>query len=958
MAGSRGSRFRLDGGRARWHRAARLAVLATFGVFAALGAANVVATSFIGAAPAGPPAGGSTVYGKHGVIIGVGSNIQGPVAAEDGTLGSNGRAIFANGTGRITGDARSGGNVGLGNGGAITGTLTRLTSSTLTLGSGATVGVDNTYDSIGFPGLASPTLITCPTGGADHTGANSQSLTLTPGTYGNVSYGSTFNLTLYGAGNYVFQSLHTANGATINIPVPGVHILICDAAVFGSVSVLPLSLAPSAFSVEAHSADHGVGGDWAFRGTGGSNWIGDVFAPNGGIHFGGSGCCSSFVGHLLAQVVDFQGSVTGTTPTPTPTPTPTTSPTPTPTPSPSPSPTPTPSGPPSQTIYVPGNVAWYDTGIDVPPGAGVQFDATGRVSVAGSDPNGKDPAGAVGCDSPVVYSPPFLVPGLTCWSLIGRIGTGDPFEIGDAVATLSAAGGRLYLSMDDNFFDDNSGTWIVLLTLWPGGILPPETSIALASSANPATQGSPVTFSATVTAGSGTPTGLVNFMDGLDVLGEATLDASGVAQVTATALPAGSQNIRATYRGNNLWRPSTSALLAQDVVAPTGSPTPTPTPVPTPAPTPSPAATPTPSPSPTPGGPSGGQAYAWGQNYFGTLGTGGGDSLTPAPVSGAGNAIAIGAEGSSAVMLRADGTMAAWGYNVNGQLGTGDYSSSATPVNVIGLPPIGSLCPAFGQWNAAVATDGSVWTWGINQFGQLGHGTIGGNNPNPAPVTGLSGVQAATCRGSHAVAIRDDGTLVAWGHNGYGSLGDGTTTDRSLPVPVIGLTNVRSVASFDSSFAIRTDGSVWSWGWNASGQLGDGTTTNRSVPGQIPGLANIVAVSEASDWVLALGADGSIWSWGSNAYGQLGDGTTFDRHAPAQISGPSDVVAVSAGQWHGLALRSNGTVIAWGRNSEGQLGDGTTSPHLLPAPVPCLSDVTAIDANTFSSYAIGTCAGS
>jgi alpha-tubulin suppressor-like RCC1 family protein len=204
------------------------------------------------------------------------------------------------------------------------------------------------------------------------------------------------------------------------------------------------------------------------------------------------------------------------------------------------------------------------------------------------------------------------------------------------------------------------------------------------------------------------------------------------------------------------------------------------------------------------------------------------------------------------------------------------------------LSGVVELSVGYYHW-LALRGDGSVWSWGNNDYGQLGDGSDLGRS-TPRQVPGLSGVVAISAGIYDSLALRDDGTVWSWGYNGQGQLGDGTITHRSTPVQVPGLRGVTAVSAASSfySLALRDDGTVWTWGANALGQLGDGTRTSRPTPGQVPGLSGVVALSAGFLHVLALHGNGSVWTWGYNVYGQLGDGTRLDRPAPAQVSGSID----------------------------------------------------------------------
>ena len=257
-------------------------------------------------------------------------------------------------------------------------------------------------------------------------------------------------------------------------------------------------------------------------------------------------------------------------------------------------------------------------------------------------------------------------------------------------------------------------------------------------------------------------------------------------------------------------------------------------------------------------------------------------------------------------------------------------------------------------WHHTVAlrNDGTVWAWGENAFGQLGDGTTM-RRLTPVQVQNLSNVTTIAVGGRHTVALRDDGTVWAWGNNGNGQLGDGTTRNRNTPVQVRDLNDVVAIAASGWHVtALRSDGTVWAWGSNSLGQLGDGTTIGRHTPVQVRNLSNVTAVAAGWNHTVALRRDGTVWAWGNNYSGQLGDGTTTDRRTPVQARNLNDAAAIATGGWHTVALRSDGTVWAWGYNEMGQLGDGTTTDRRTPVQVRNLVSVTTISAGWASTVAL------
>jgi len=406
-----------------------------------------------------------------------------------------------------------------------------------------------------------------------------------------------------------------------------------------------------------------------------------------------------------------------------------------------------------------------------------------------------------------------------------------------------------------------------------------------------------------------------------------------------------------------------------------------------------------------------GTVYTWGSNTYGKLGDGTyDDSSTPVKVKkGAydgttylgdnsnNKIIAVALGGDHSTALAADGTVYTWGYNVVGQLGDGTYDDSSTPVKVLkgeyaGTTYLGDdpdnkiIAVALGQYySIALAADGTVYTWGYNDNGQLGDGTT---TTRLTPVKVLKGEYAGTTYlgddsdnkitavalgWKHSIALAADGTVYTWGDNDKGQLGEGTNTDSSTPVKVkkgaySGTTylgdapnnKITAVAVGCSySIALAADGTVFTWGDNIEGQLGEGTNTDSSTPVKVKKGAysgttylgddpnnkiTVVALGYAHS--IALAADGTVFTWGYNVNGQLGDSTTTDGNTPVKVKkgayngttylgddSNNKITAVALGQEFSVALAADGTVFTWGDNYSGQLGDGTTTDRYVPVKV-------------------------
>jgi alpha-tubulin suppressor-like RCC1 family protein len=251
-----------------------------------------------------------------------------------------------------------------------------------------------------------------------------------------------------------------------------------------------------------------------------------------------------------------------------------------------------------------------------------------------------------------------------------------------------------------------------------------------------------------------------------------------------------------------------------------------------------------------------------------------------------------------------------------------------------------------------LATDGQVYSWGNNDYGQLGQGLAIAAHGDPLPVHGMSAVQAVAAGGYHAAALRTDGSVWAWGNNNYGQLGIGFVhVGFSIPRPVPGLSGVKAIsAGYIHTAALSSKGEVWGWGQ---------TPAKADVkPALVLGLSHVRSIAAGSDFNLALKEDGTVWSWGGNRAGQLGLGQRgLYQTTPARVAALTDVVAVSAGYLHGLALRSDGTVWAWGSNAYDQLGTGTypqgpVAIPGLPATPNGAKDVKGIVAGAYNSAVV------
>jgi len=310
------------------------------------------------------------------------------------------------------------------------------------------------------------------------------------------------------------------------------------------------------------------------------------------------------------------------------------------------------------------------------------------------------------------------------------------------------------------------------------------------------------------------------------------------------------------------------------------------------------------------------------------------------------------------VALRDDGTVWTWGQNGHGQLGDGTTRDRSTPAQVPGLRDVIAVA-AGKYHSLAVTRTGEVWAWGNNQYRQLGNNSsdgaltptpvvieVPGTDTSPPTFPLLTGVIAVAASEVHSVALKSDGTVWAWGDNEYGQLGTGNTLGSATAQKAPGLTEVKTIvaggyastpAATGTAYTMvqRRDGTVWGWGNNAKCQLGEAAPEQQTTPMQLMNLSNLgelQGLAGGGAHGVALMAGGLIATWGDNQHGQVGDGASNPTCTPLVID-IDDVETISAGETHTLVTKRDGTVWAWGGNQSGQLGDGTANDNPTPTAV-------------------------
>jgi alpha-tubulin suppressor-like RCC1 family protein len=329
-----------------------------------------------------------------------------------------------------------------------------------------------------------------------------------------------------------------------------------------------------------------------------------------------------------------------------------------------------------------------------------------------------------------------------------------------------------------------------------------------------------------------------------------------------------------------------------------------------------------------------GHLRCWGENVFGTVGDGTTETrLVPTLVASIADPIAISTGGASCALDAAG--LSCWGDDRLAELDDAmpttlcsGWRCAVSPLRVASVARAVEISAGLEHTCARVES-GRVYCWGSNESGRLGDGTPT-DRAVPVPVALLEDAVAIDAGNHHSCAVREGGSIVCWGRNSSGTLGDRTRAPlRTIPVEVIGIDDAIAVGCGNlHTCALSARGTVSCWGNNHLGELGDGTNVDSLAPVSVVGIDDAVQLAVTSVHSCALRRSGAVACWGHNG-GALGDGTDVDSSVPVAVVGLDDAIEISAGA-RSCARRIGGEVVCWGR---GPLGDGTTLSSFVPVPV-------------------------
>ena len=341
------------------------------------------------------------------------------------------------------------------------------------------------------------------------------------------------------------------------------------------------------------------------------------------------------------------------------------------------------------------------------------------------------------------------------------------------------------------------------------------------------------------------------------------------------------------------------------------------------------------------------QLWVWGRNGgFGNLGQNNRtDYSSPRQVLGDTTEWKyVYSDGETVGATKNDGTFWVWGRNGNNQMGIGTPGSRSSPVQLPGTnwPTEPGKVTFAGMHSAAIKTDGTLWTWGFNSAGRLGHNQANTSYSSPKQVGSDTNWKTVSITYEGTFATKTDGTAWSWGWNNNGGnggiLGQNNQTQYSSPRQIPGTTWNHVQTSGNTVLATKTDGTLWCWGSNTYGMLGLSQSSNNLFESSPKQIGSDTTWSKSADKIRTssrynagcMKTDGTLWTWGRNDYGQLGHNSKTDRSSPRQVGSNTTWSQFSTRHDWCLGLKTDGTIWTWGRNHQGQLGQSNLTEYSSP----------------------------
>lgn len=351
-----------------------------------------------------------------------------------------------------------------------------------------------------------------------------------------------------------------------------------------------------------------------------------------------------------------------------------------------------------------------------------------------------------------------------------------------------------------------------------------------------------------------------------------------------------------------------------------------------------------------------GTLWTWGTNWAGALGDGTNVTRsTPASVGGADWA-AIGAGYSHTLAIKKDGTLWSWGNNWKGQLGHGFNAPDAWTPTQVGTDTHWAKVVGYGHSTMALKDDGTLWAWGSNYSGNLCNGSTSSWGVHLPTKIGTDTDWTDITGGlAHSLVLKANGSLWMCGTFNYDLNGDGAAESSAAPVR-LGTDSdwIDMAAGASHSIAAKADGTIWAWGDGTNGELGDGRVLVSPEPVQVGADCDWSTITLGDDHSMSVKLNGGLWGWGQNSAGILGNGTTMNQAAPVQTGADLVWKKVSAGKWHTAGVRLDGTLWAWGQSLYDRNGDGTADLSSTPVQIGTDADWDTVAAGASSTYAIKT----